>query len=201
MAKAPIAGAVKKRLARGIGAVEAAAFYRHLTAATLRRLSADPRWRTLLAVTPDRASSARFSAWPASVPRIAQGQGDLGDRMQRIFDRVRRPGPLLIAGSDVPGIACAEIAAAFRALGGGAEAVIGPSGDGGYWLIGLGRRARLPRAFRGVRWSSEHALGDTLRNLGGAPLAFAATRDDVDDARDFENWRRASAAPKSSFAR
>jgi rSAM/selenodomain-associated transferase 1 len=188
MAKAPMAGAVKKRLARDIGAVAATAFYRHLIAATLRRLSADPRWRTVLAVTPGPARHARFAAWPASVPRIGQSEGDLGQKMQRVFDRVNRPGPLIIAGSDVPNIGRAQVADAFRALG-DADAVIGPSGDGGYWLIGLRRRPHVPRPFSGVRWSSEHTFADTLRNLGSRDLAFATPLDDVDDVHDLARWR------------
>ena len=47
----------------------------------------------------------------------------------------------------------------------GADAVIGPATDGGYWLIGLARRRAAPDLFRGVRWSSEHALSDTAASL------------------------------------
>ena len=68
------------------------------------RLARDPRWRTVLVVDPDRDVAARF--WPSRrlVPRLPQGQGDLGRRMQRLFERLP-PGPAIIVGSDIPAIA------------------------------------------------------------------------------------------------
>jgi glycosyltransferase A (GT-A) superfamily protein (DUF2064 family) len=102
--------------------------------------------------------------------------------MQRIFDRAG-PGPVVIVGTDVPDIARAHVAAAFRLLGGHA-AVLGPATDGGYWLIGLRRRPRVPRPFGAVRWSGPHALADTLANLRGLPVARVATLADVDTPAD-----------------
>ena len=114
---------------------------------------------------------------------MPQGRGDLGARMQRIFD-VLPPGPVLIVGTDVPGIRPSHIAQAFRLLG-GHDAVLGPAADGGYWLVGLRRRPRMLQIFANVRWSSPHALADTLANLEGCSVAFAATLSDVDDAHAF----------------
>jgi glycosyltransferase A (GT-A) superfamily protein (DUF2064 family) len=69
----------------------------------------------------------------------------------------------ILIGSDIPGLGPADIAAGFRALG-KADAVFGPALDGGYWLVGFGpRRPHCP--FAKVRWSSPHALADTLANL------------------------------------
>jgi glycosyltransferase A (GT-A) superfamily protein (DUF2064 family) len=100
--------------------------------------------------------------------------------MQRIFDRLP-PGPALIVGTDVPGITPSHIAHAFHLLG-RHDAVFGPAADGGYWLVGLKRRPRVLRIFAGVRWSSPHALADTLANLRGRwSVAFIATLNDVDD--------------------
>jgi glycosyltransferase A (GT-A) superfamily protein (DUF2064 family) len=93
-------------------------------------------------------------------------------------------GPVVIVGTDVPGIMPAHIAEAFRSLG-RHDAVFGPAVDGGYWLVGLKRRPRLLIPFARVRWSSPHALADTLANLEGRALAFVATLSDVDDARGF----------------
>ena len=70
---------------------------------------------------------------------------------------------------------------AFRVLG-GAQCVFGRAADGGYWLVGARRRPHTPRPFANVRWSSEHALTDTLANLAGRSVGFAATLNDVDDA-------------------
>lgn len=186
MAKAPVAGAVKTRLAREIGVATATRFARQATAALLQRLARDPRWQTTLAVSPDAAVASR--CWPPGIARIAQGRGDLGRRLQRLM-RCMPPGPVAIVGTDVPRITPTLIAQAFRQLG-RHDAVLGPAADGGYWLIGLRRRPRLLRPFANVRWSSEHALADTLGNLSGRDVAFVATLEDVDDARSF----RATAA-------
>jgi glycosyltransferase A (GT-A) superfamily protein (DUF2064 family) len=113
---------------------------------------------------------------------MPQGGGDLGARMQRIFDAAP-PGPAVIIGTDVPHIAPAHIAAAFRLLG-RHDAVFGPAADGGYWLVGLKRRPRLLRPFDGVRWSTAHALSDTLANLRGLSIGEVATLTDVDTAAD-----------------
>jgi uncharacterized protein len=181
MAKAPIAGAAKTRLAAEIGVAEAARFARQSTAALIGRLGQDPRWQTILAVSPDR--HAKSPIWPATILTCGQGRGDLGQRMQRLF-AAHAPGPLIIVGSDIPSLAAAHIATAFRLLGGG-DAVFGPALDGGYWLIGLRRRPRLLRPFAQVRWSGPHALSDTLANLSGRAIALLPSLGDVDSAEAY----------------
>jgi rSAM/selenodomain-associated transferase 1 len=189
--RAPQRGAVKRRLAKEIGARRAHAFYAGLSRDVVRRLSRSGRWRLSLAVTPDAfAAHARF--WPAAIPRFAQGGGDLGRRMGRVFANLP-PGPVVIVGTDIPGLSAGHIAEAFSTLE-RKEAVFGPAADGGYWLIGLARRRLDPRAlafrlFRGVRWSSPHAHADTRANLPkGAEGPPLERLEDVDDAA---SWRRA----------
>lgn len=186
--RVPRLGRVKSRLAREIGALAALRFYRATVEQVLRRLGRDPRWRCRLAVTPDRR---------APLPRTwrvgamdGQGSGDLGRRMARPF-RTLPPGPAVIIGSDIPEIAPRHVVAAFHALG-AHQAVFGPAADGGYWLVGLRRRPRLPsRLFAGVRWSGEHALADTLAALPrGMAAAFLETLEDIDDAEGYRRWQR-----------
>lgn len=186
MVKLPVAGAVKTRLARDAGVAAAVRFYRTTMTETIRRLSVDPRWRLVLAVTPD--ASAGSPVWPRNVARVHQGAGHLGDRMQRIFD-ILPPGPVCIIGSDIPNIRADNVTHAFQALG-EADAVFGPAGDGGYWLVGARRRPRTLRFFNGVRWSSEHALRDTVANLSGKVVAEVECLDDVDDGNDLRRWLR-----------
>ena len=179
MVKEPRAGRVKTRLGRGIGMTAAAWWYRHQAARTLRRLS-DPRWRILLAVSPNR-EGMRSRVWPGHLPRIGQGGGDLGQRMARIL--AATPGPSVLIGSDIPGIGRAHIAGAFRVLG-AASSVIGPAADGGFWLVGLRHPTRAPhRLFQNVRWSHAETLGDTLPTLP-QPVVLVETLRDVDDADD-----------------
>ena len=188
MAKRPALGRVKTRLAAGIGAVAAARFYRQTTYELIRRMSADARWQTVLALAPDRAVH-EAAMWPRDVPRVSQGAGDLGDRMGRLM-RDLPPGPVVIVGSDIPDISRAHIASAFRALG-QHDAVIGPADDGGYWLIGLRRRTRVPEIFDNVRWSGEHARADTLWNMTRERLTLATlpVLSDIDTRDDYMRWR------------
>jgi len=183
MAKSPHLGRVKRRLGREIGDVAAIHFYRSCLAHTVLRLARDPRWRTVLAIDPDRDVAGRFSALPAGLACVKQGKGDLGRRMQRLFASLP-PGPTLIVGSDIPALRPIHIAEAFARLG-RADAVFGRAPDGGYWLIGLKRTPKLLAPFARVRWSGPHALADTLANLEGRRVAFAATLTDVDTEKEF----------------
>jgi rSAM/selenodomain-associated transferase 1 len=176
-ARAPRLGVVKRRLARDIGDRAALDFHRETMVALLRALATDRRFRTVLAITPDRA---RFPL-PVRIPRVPQGIGDLGARMQRAAERVRH-GRAVIIGCDIPDARAADVLAAFRALG-RADAVFGPAEDGGYWLLGLSPR-RPARPFAAVRWSTAHALTDTLANFRGRRVAFLRTLRDVDTAQD-----------------
>lgn len=183
MLKEPRPGRVKTRLGRDIGQVPAAWWFRHQVAALLRRIE-DPRWRTVLAVSPDTAGLTS-RVWPAHLPRLPQGGGSLGDRMARQL-RAAPPGPVCVIGADIPGITRGHIAGAFTALG-AHDAVFGPAPDGGYWLIGLKRtRAIPPGLFDGVRWSSRHALADTLTTLADHRIARAVCLRDVDTAADLK---------------
>jgi rSAM/selenodomain-associated transferase 1 len=217
-AKAPRYGAVKTRLARDVGRLAAWMFYRRCLAATVRRLGRDRRWRTWLALTPDRAArdfrprpgrGASYDARGDSPARafgatvIPQGRGDLGARMARAFARVsentragirpRAPGATVLVGGDIPAIRPAHVAEAFRKLG-AHDAVFGPAADGGYWLVGF-RHVPPAGVFRGVRWSSPHALADTLANLSGSRVAPPLeTLRDVDDGAALKRLR-ASGVP------
>lgn len=186
LVKEPVAGTTKTRLAQSIGHAAATALYRQMQRAVTARLGADPRWRTILAVSPDRAADS--CVFVAGIERLPQGEGDLGLRMQRLFE-TRGHGPVVIVGTDIPGIDTADIAKAFRALG-NHDAVVAPANDGGYWLIGLKRFPTTIRPFARVRWSTENALEDTLANLRGRSVARMAARDDVDNAADLKQQRR-----------
>jgi len=182
MLKQPRPGRVKTRLGRDIGMVSAAWWFRHQVAALLRRIE-DPRWQVVLAVSPDR-EGLQSRVWPAHLVRVAQGGGNLGDRMGRIL-RHMPPGPVCIIGADIPGIKRGHVARAFGCLG-AHEAVFGPAPDGGFWLVGMKRVAPPPPGlFQGVRWSGEHALSDSVASLGGrARVALCDPLADVDRAAD-----------------
>ena len=193
-AKVPRVGAVKRRLAAEIGALAAWRFHRGNLARLTRRLGRERRWRTWLALTPDRwPGGGRLG--PPRRPCLRQGRGDLGQRMARTLAAVP-PGPVVLIGADIPAIRADHIAAAFRALR-QADAVFGPATDGGFWLVGLARRRPMPGLFAGVRWSSPAALADTLGNVAGnRRVALVARLSDVDTAADLAALSQPSAGAR-----
>ncbi len=183
MVKEPYPGRVKTRLGREIGMVAAAWWFRHQTRSLIRRLR-DPRWRIVLAVSPDQ-QGLNSRVWPADLPRAAQGRGDLGDRMGRML-RGMPKGPVCLIGADIPGISRRHIARSFDALG-RSQMVFGPAPDGGYWLVGAQRYAALPaRLFQNVRWSTEHALADTLASIPDCRVSLLDQLRDVDTVADLD---------------
>lgn len=187
MARVPRLGAVKRRLARDTGALAALRFYRRTVETVLRAVARDPRWTTWLAVTPAAGRGWRMPR-RSGVRIVPQGRGDLGARMGR-FLRESPPGPVVIVGTDIPDLGATHVARAFAALG-DRDWVFGPAADGGYWLIGAARRRALPRdLFKGVRWSSDHALADTRANLKGARIAYLEELADIDTGADLARHR------------
>jgi rSAM/selenodomain-associated transferase 1 len=176
-ARAPRLGCVKRRLAAGIGDVAALRFYRNQLASRLRQFPSIRGIEKIIAGTPDRAFLRLPPGWRA----MGQGTGDLGVRMHRAFRRF--PGrPVLLVGVDIPGLGPADVRSALRALR-GADAMFGPAEDGGYYLVGMAARRPL-KPFAAVRWSSPHALRDTLRNFSGLRIGYGRVLRDVDTAED-----------------
>ena len=143
-------------------------------------------WQTILSVTPD-AAAMRGRFWPPCIKQIPQGYGTLGERMERALLNFPNQ-PVAIIGSDIPDISKTHIKKAFAAAG-RSDLVFGPSPDGGYWLVGA-RVGGLARGlFRNIRWSSEHALGDTLRNTGIRRVELIEELYDIDNAQDLAQWQ------------
>jgi rSAM/selenodomain-associated transferase 1 len=193
-ARAPQPGRVKRRMARDIGALAAARFYRATLAGQLRQMTGSARWQVWLFVTPD--TELRHPAWRRAGMRLSvrpQGTGDLGQRMRKPF-KTLPPGPVVLVGSDIPAMRPSHIAQAFHLLG-RHELVFGPATDGGFWLIGARRLRPLPRdLFASVRWSTRHALADTRANVPATiSVGLAATLDDIDTADDLRAFQRAMA--------
>ncbi len=178
-ARAPRLGTVKRRLAREIGDRAALRFHAGTLMALLRDLKADCRFDVVLAITPSRA---RVRV-PRAIRTIPQGRGDLGERMSRALGRFQR---VALIGCDIPEANAADIYDAFRALG-VADAVFGPTADGGYWLIALGPR-RPADLFGSSRWSTEHALADTLKQFRQHRVGFIRLLHDVDTASDYRRY-------------
>jgi rSAM/selenodomain-associated transferase 1 len=200
LARWPIPGRCKRRLAAGIGAVRAAVVQRQLTGHTLAccraiPLDADPP-EIVLAADPlgDRAVG-RWAAALGADRGVRQGPGGLGLRMARQLRRACRDGAgqVVLIGSDLPQLQPSDLAAAFRALN-QAPLVLGPAHDGGYWLIGCSAQTApelTAPLFSGMPWGTDQVLERTLaasRRLGLEP-ALLARRADLDHSADLTPWR------------
>lgn len=157
--KEPRLGKVKTRLAKGIGRVAAWRFYKKTVSALIKRMR-NSKWQITLCVSPDDYCGAFF---PYDLPINAQGSGDLGQRMQRVFNTMPR-GKVVLIGGDIPAIEQIHITKAFKSLRNN-DIIFGPATDGGYWLVGMCRTRKCLTPFENVRWSTQYALQDTLNNL------------------------------------
>ncbi len=101
--------------------------------------------------------------------REQQGQ-DRGERVERAFDQLLPDSGdrAAIVSADVPGLTAALVRSAFAALG-TQPVVLGPSSDGGYWLIAL--RRRTPAIFRGIPWGTGGVLAQTVERAARSELA------------------------------
>ena len=180
MVKEPRPGRVKTRLGSDIGMTASAWWFRHQTASLLRRLK-DRRWKIELAVSPDK-EGLTSRVWPHELPRRPQWRGDLGQRMVRQLCQTL--GPVCVIGGDIPDIQKYHVHDCFRQLGSN-DLVFGPAYDGGFWLIGTkGWPQMSERVFDGVRWSTEHALADTIACLDGKRIGYGPRLSDVDSVAD-----------------
>jgi rSAM/selenodomain-associated transferase 1 len=177
-ARAPRLGQVKRRLAADIGDVPALRFYRNQLGRLLRQFSTLRGWDKIIALAPDRACIAHPPGWRV----LGQGPGGLGQRMEHAF-RLFPNRRVILVGADIPALAISDIQSAGRALK-HYDAVFGPARDGGFYAVAMGPR-RPTKPFAHARWSSEHALADTLVNFENFRVAFGRVLQDIDCAEDF----------------
>lgn len=186
MAKAPVPGTVKTRLAAAPGIGDE-------LAAELARAFATDTWECLGEVGAPRvlAIDGPAQAFPASMREavvIQQPHTDLGGRMtSAAAAALAMPGCLraLLVGSDLPGLPPENLRAALAALE-DSDVVIGPSEDGGYYAIGF-RRVE-PGLLSGLPWSAPDTRSRTVERLcqRGYTVAQVDPFDDVDELADLE---------------
>lgn len=128
----------------------------------------------------------------AGIERIAQRGSDLGARLLGTIRSLRARGfrRVVVIGSDSPTLPPALLNQAFAALQQGAEVVLGPAEDGGYYLVGSTRV--LPVMFEGIPWGTNRVLRATLQSLdrSGVRLFILPPWYDVDRPEDLERARR-----------
>jgi rSAM/selenodomain-associated transferase 1 len=177
-------GSVKTRLARSIGNARASQLYRHFVVVLLRRLQAAGD-RRILAYCPVERRAEFAEITPVAWELAPQSPGDLGQRICAFFaahlkheqDRV------VLIGTDSPTLPIQIINDAFESLRTN-PVVLGPTSDGGYYLVGA--TGRVPPIFAGIDWSSSLVWQQTLGRLHEAGSRFAELPVwyDVDDLAD-----------------
>ncbi|MDI7258922.1 MAG: TIGR04282 family arsenosugar biosynthesis glycosyltransferase [Thermodesulfobacteriota bacterium] len=168
-AKAPIPGEVKTRLLPLLDAEAVSALYGQLILHCLNTTVEAEVGPVALWCTPSIEHpffircSERFQ-----IKLHQQTGGDMGRRMAYAFhETLKKADSALLMGTDCPSLTCADLKEAKRVLQQGVHAVISPTEDGGYALLGL--RQYEPQLFEGVSWGTESVLEETrerLRRLG-----------------------------------
>jgi uncharacterized protein len=197
VAKRPLAHYAKTRLGAEIGPEQAAGVYARL----LYGLLAEVLDAHLPGVTLELAVAAPVDrpffegAFPEFLVR-AQSQGDMGDRLAASFARAyaEGAGSVVLVASDVPGLTAPIVREAFDLLDrrsdrGLLPGVVGPTADGGYYLIGM--RAPGAALFDGIAWSTSGVLAQTEALAAAQHMALARLPElvDVDVRADYELWR------------
>ena len=186
MAKAPEAGRVKTRLCPPLSPDDAAELYRCFLLDKIAQARGVAGAERVLAYAPAQAAAV-FEALAPDFALLAQRGDDLTARLVAVCDDLFRGGfdAAIMIDSDTPTLPTERLERAVALMSEGApDLVLGPSEDGGYYLIGL--RRPHPELFEGMPWSTPAVLEETLRRARA--LGLSSTRleawYDVDTAAD-----------------
>lgn len=185
MAKQPVAGKVKTRLIPDYGEYEAATIAAVLLRETVALSVKYWPGPVVLSIAPDCRHEliAELCALYSLTCRT-QCEGDLGARMQHEIDAaIAHHGCGIVIGTDVPQVLCEVLPQAWQALQ-HKELVIGPSEDGGYYLLGMARL--LEGLFQDIPWSTDQVYSRTLERVQatGSSYAVLSLARDIDTAND-----------------
>ena len=180
--RSPELGKVKTRLARSIGDQSALNIYKILlkhTAAVLRDLSFDK-------VVYFSEKIDNNDLWENSLfEKKLQKGADLGERMHHAFDTAFNKGykKVLIIGSDLFELTSTLIISALEALE-TYDISIGPSLDGGYYLLGM--KELHPAVFKNKKWGTHSVLENTLQDLKQQNVKLLEALNDIDTFEDLQ---------------
>ncbi len=195
--RAPESGRVKTRLARDVGDEKALALYKTFAEATL---AAADKWcesslsrEILLSYYPENKLDLIQSWLGRDRAYLAQSGFDLGQRMANAMTSAFDKGAkrVVLVGTDIPRIRAGHLEQAFELLG-KKDVVLGPSLDGGYWLIGANHETFTPAIFENVDWGTSSVFSATTERCGRHNLIWSELEplQDVDtlaDLKFFEN--------------
>ena len=192
----PEPGTTKTRLIPCLGPEGAADLQRQMTARVLSQARAlRDRRRLDLEVRHEGGTDLLMRTWLGDgVDYVDQGEGDLGQRMDRTLRDALQQGAVaaVLIGSDIPGITSALLAKAFAKLEAG-KVVLGPATDGGYYLIGLtalDMAAVSAAIFADMPWGTSLVLQETCRRLVRLGLSYILLDPltDIDRPEDLSLW-------------
>lgn len=191
-ARAPQLGRVKSRLAESLGAAAALSAYETLVTNTLAQVCGHDSFEIEFWVDADPPREL-ISDWVVEFDLTVRVQAgvDLGIRMAAALRQCLADGrDGIVIGTDCPSVDAVYVAQAFAALH-RSDLVLGPAEDGGYGLVGIGRRnaGSLDAVFEGVDWGTDEVLAQTLDRAErcGLSVCLLETIWDVDSAAD---WAR-----------
>jgi rSAM/selenodomain-associated transferase 2/rSAM/selenodomain-associated transferase 1 len=196
----PQPGETKTRLIPLLGEAGAADLQRQMTEHTLATAeAAGRRWGFAVEIRYAGGSADRMRRWLGHGRRCrAQVGSNIGERMHNALREALAEGceRVVIIGTDIPALSGAILARAFERLA-EHDVVLGPAADGGYYLIGAGRRCppdALSNLFSGIAWSTGRVLAQSLERIraGGLTHRLLETLHDVDRPRDLCIWGRHS---------
>lgn len=183
--RTPRLGEVKTRLGAVLGAQRALGLYRAFVEDTLELCVSLQRSRTLdVALWTAGPTDAVVDAWSERLGAEArrQPEGDLGERIAAALrEGLVDHEAVVLLGSDAPTLPAALVATLLDELA-RVDMALGPTSDGGYYAIGAARG--FAPDLTGVRWSTRHALIDTMAVNAGARIALASPWYDVDGSAD-----------------
>jgi rSAM/selenodomain-associated transferase 1 len=185
VAKAPAAGRSKTRLVPPLTPLQAADIQRALLLDTLDACREEVAATGLLYAHEEEAAALAELAGPGARLILQRGRG-LGDALSGAMSRLLPDGPVALVSADVPGVPQGSLRRAFETLEAGADVVLGPALDGGYWLIAM--RAFHEAPFREIPWSTPAALGVTVKRCeeAGLDVQLLEPWRDVDTVVDLE---------------
>jgi rSAM/selenodomain-associated transferase 1 len=190
MARQPVPGRVKTRLFPYLSPEQSASLYTAFLRDAVGLALSVPEYAVYLAYTP--ASSRRFF-YEFLLPRvelIRQKQGKLGGRMAELIHRLTNEefSPVVVIGSDIPMLQPGILKEALKILE-ETDICLGPSGDGGYYLIGMNTLHK--ELFKKIPWSTPEVLKVTLERIEEAGLSAGLLEEfrDVDTIEDLTKLR------------
>jgi rSAM/selenodomain-associated transferase 1 len=185
-AKDPVPGRVKTRLAAVVGDRKAARIYRDMARGIVNGLRGGA-FRVRVCFDPP-GNEAAVKAWmdPGNLEFQPQVSGDLGIRLESAIRRgLEEAEAVMVIGTDAPGVDRCLVEEAFAELA-HSDLVLGPTEDGGYYLLGL--KEPTPSLFRDIPWSTAgvlHATRNRAEALGLVIRELPLLRD-VDTVEDLE---------------